>query len=277
MSTFFLGIADVVRKLVPNLKIKLLQADIEKEEREYVASAIAMSFFWFVTLFVIFSVVLFVFEMNDFKISFLIAAIFSFFIFMQKIIYPIIIAGSRIKNIERNLLPVLQSILVQMNSGVVLFEIIVNISKANHGTISKEFIKVVKEINGGKPQIDALEDLAARNPSLFFRRSIWQIINGMKSGSDISLVVKETISSLSEEQIIQIQDYGVKLAPMAMFYMFAAVIIPALSITFILLFLSFSGLSASAAKAIFYVLYAGILFSQIMFVGLINSRRPNLL
>jgi pilus assembly protein TadC len=176
-----------------------------------------------------------------------------------------------------NLLPVLQSIYVQINSGVVLFEILVNISKSGYGEISKEFAKAVREINGGKPQLDALEDMAKRNPSLFFRRAIWQIINGMKAGADISRVIEETISTISEEQVIQIQNYGSRLAPLAMFYMFIAVIIPALSLTFIILFLSFVGISEEMSKIIFYVLYVLILFSQVMFIGLINSRRPSLL
>ena len=192
-------------------------------------------------------------------------------------IYPSVVVGRRIKDIERNLLPVLQSIFVQTNSGVVLFEVLVNVSNSDYGEISREFKRVVKEINAGKPQIKALEDLASRNPSLFFRRAIWQLINGMKGGADISAIIEETNRSLSEEQVIQIQAYGGKLAPLAMFYMLIGVIIPSLSITFIILFLTFVNISEEGSKTIFYGFYVMIVFAQIMFIGLISMRRPNLL
>ena len=65
----------------------------------------------------------------------------------------------------------------------------------------------------------------------------------MKAGADISTVLKEVIDALSEEQIVQIQDYGSKLNPLAMFYMLLGVIMPALSITFVIIISSFSGLT----------------------------------
>ena len=148
--------------------------------------------------------------------------------------YPKLIANKRIKKLEVNLLPALQSMLIQLNSGVPLFDILVGISKGDYGEISKEFSTVVKEINTGKPQVDALEDIAVENPSLFFRRAIWQIVNGMKAGSDMSNVIKEIINSLSEEQVLQIQRYGGQLNPLAMFYMLVAVIMPTLGMTFLI-------------------------------------------
>ena len=152
-----------------------------------------------------------------------------------------------------------------------------NISKSDYGEISKELKKTVKEINSGKPEIKALEDLADRNPSKFFRGAIWQIINGMRGGADISSVIEETNRSLTEEQIIQIQNYGSRLTPLAMFYMLMAVILPALSVTFLVIFLSFANVSAQAVKGIFFEAYAIFLFLQIMFIGMVSSRRPSLL
>lgn len=277
MMSLFLGVADFVKKFFPSLKVRLLQANIKKDDRQYTASAIALALLFFVFCAALIYAVLLVLGIKDYKIILFVSLFFSFFIFLQRMLYPTLAAKKRIKNIERNLLPALQSIFVQINSGVMLFEILVNLSKSDYGEVSKEFAVAVKEINAGKPQMNVLEDLATRNPSIFFRRAIWQIINGMKSGADISVVIGEITSLLSEEQLIQIQSYGGKLSPLAMFYMMIGVIIPALSITFIILFLSFLNVSEESAKMIFYVFYALILFSQIMFVGLISSRRPNLL
>lgn len=277
MIRLFLGTAEFVRLLFPRLKLRLVQANIDRDEREYIASAIASAVSLFLCIMILLSVIFMFLHIRAVKLTIICSSLFAGFIFLQRMFYPTIAAMIRIRDIERNLLPVLQSIFVQLNSGVVLFEILVNISKSDYGEITRELARTVKEINGGKSQIDALEDLAARNPSLFFRRSIWQVINGMKAGSEISGVVKESIFALAEEQVIQIQSYGSRLAPLAMFYMFTAIIIPALSITFILLFLSFSGLSEQNSKMIFYVLYSLVFFSQFLFLSLINSMRPNLL
>jgi len=191
--------------------------------------------------------------------------------------YPRLVTKRRIKFLEINLLPALQSMLIQLNSGVPLFDILVSISKGDYGEMSSEFSTVVREINAGKPQIDALEEIAVENPSLFFRRSIWQLVNGMKAGSDMSSVIKEIINSLSEEQILQIQKYGGQLNPLAMFYMLVAVIAPTLGMTFLIIISSFISLGETVTKIVFWSLLGFVCFFQIMFLGVIKGRRPNLL
>ncbi|MBW2981013.1 type II secretion system F family protein [Candidatus Woesearchaeota archaeon] len=198
-------------------------------------------------------------------------------VFLQQIAYPRMYVNRRIKGIERNLMGALQNILIQLNSGVPLFDILVNISKGDYGEISKEFTTVVKEINAGRHQIETLEELAATNPSLFFRRAIWQLVNGMKSGADMSNVINEIIDLLSQEQILQIQRYGSQLNPLAMFYMLMVVIAPSLGTTFLIILSSFISMPGAVAKMIFWGLYAIIIFFQLMFMGVIKSRRPNLL
>ncbi|MBU1111663.1 MAG: type II secretion system F family protein, partial [Nanoarchaeota archaeon] len=121
------------------------------------------------------------------------------------------------------------------------------------------------------------EEAALKNPSIFFRRALWQIINGLKSGSDLGTVIQEAINGLSEEQILQIQIYGGRLNPLAMFYMMIAVIIPALGTTFIIVLSSFLSFSEVLTKAIFISIFAMTTFAQIMFLGIIKTRRPNLL
>ncbi|MEA2036371.1 MAG: type II secretion system F family protein [Nanoarchaeota archaeon] len=196
---------------------------------------------------------------------------------MQQIAYPKISTNRKVREIEKNLLAALQNILVQLNSGVPLFDILVNISKGGYGGVSKEFSKVVKAINAGKPQIETLENMAAINPSLFFRRAIWQLVNGMKSGANMSNVINEIINLLSEEQILQIQRYGSRLNPLAMFYMLMVVIVPSLGMTSLIILASFISLSEFATKFMFWGLYGFVIFFQIMFMGIIKSKRPNLL
>ncbi len=278
LSHAFFNLANSLSKSFPFLSQNLVRADFDTDNREYMAMCITSSLIFFVISSLFLMLFLKPFNVaKPFLIGPLIGIIFSCFVFFQQIAYPGMIAHRKVKDVEKNLMPALQSTLVQIESGVPLFNVLVNISKSNYGKVSDEFSRVIKEINSGKPQLDALSDSAARNPSMFYRRAIWQIVNGMKSGATISNVMRESINSLSEEQIVQIQNYGSQLNPLAMFYMLIAVIVPALSITLIIVLSSFISASSSTVKVLFWGVYSAITFFQIIFMGLIKSRRPNLM
>lgn len=205
------------------------------------------------------------------------ALLFGGFVFFSRTIYPRVYNNRKQKNIERNLIPALQDMLVQLHSGVPLFTILINISLADYEELSEQFKKAVKEINAGKPQVEVLEGLGEDNPSEFFKKTLWQISNGMRAGSDISIVIQDSINSLSEEQFIQIQEYGNKLNPAIMFYMLSSVILPALAITFLTILASMVGISEGATQMLFLGMFVGVIIIQIMFLGIIKSVRPSLL
>lgn len=234
-------------------------------------------FFVFSTIIIAVNIIFLAESKGLFLVAPLIGLVLALFVFLQQINYPKLLANKRIRGLERNLLPALQDIMIQINAGVPLFNVLVSISKNDYGDLSTEFERVVREINAGEPEVDALERMVTKNPSLFFRRAIWQLVNGMKEGSDIGSVLHEIIGALTSEQTIQIQNYGSRLNPLAMFYMLIVVVGPALGITFITVMSSFVGLSALATKFVLWGVFGMVLFFQIMFIGLIKSKRPNLI
>ena len=149
------------------------------------------------------------------------------------------------------------------------------IANGNFGIVSKEFKKAVESINTGSLEEDALESLASNNPSMFFRRAIWQIVNGLKAGADISDVLSALIDSLMKEQRNQIRQYGNKLRLLSLAYMMLGVIIPALGLTFLIILASFPQLKVG--ELLFWVLLGGIIIAQFMYLGVIKSSRPNLM
>jgi len=275
LSTLFMGVAENIAPFFPFLELNLMQAEIRITTREYLSRCLAAT----ASFFIFFSLVamLFMSKTGNIFLGPLVVLFISMFIFLQQIMYPRLIASRRIRGIEQNLLPALRTILIQVNSGVPLFDVLVSLSSEDYGDISVEFKKAVKQINTGTPEVIALEELATENPSLFFRRAIWQLVNGVKAGASIEAVIKEVIDSVAQEQIIQIENYGSQLNPMAMFYMLVAIIMPALGMTFLIVLSSFISLSDFATKLIFWGLYSFVLFFQVMFLGMIRTRRPNLL
>ncbi len=274
-SRLFLGFSEKLEPRFHFLALNLEQTEARIRPIEYISMCLAsVTVFFFFSLIICFIVIglgvpLF--------ISIPIVLFVSLFVFMQQMAYPKLVASRRIRGVEINLLPALQDMYIQLNSGVPLFNILVNIAHADYGGVSEEFSKGVREIGAGRSQVDVLEEMAVRNPSMLFRRALWQLVSGMKEGSDISSLIKEVMQAVSDEQLTQIQRYGGQLSPLALFYMLIAIIAPSLGITFIIILSSFVALGEGATKAIFYALLIITLFFQIMFLGMIKTRRPTLI
>ena len=275
VSNSFLSIGDSLERFFPKLDEELKQIDSPFKAKEYLTMCLISNFF-----FSLFLIVTLIFPLKTMNVqnavlsSIIVTIIIDSLIFLQQINYPKIKINKKAREIEQNLLPALQDISIQINSGIPLFSVLVNISNSNYGAVSIEFKKIVKKINSGISQIEALEEVTKNSPSPFFRRSIWQLINGMREGSDIAKVIGNITKTLSEEQLIQIQNYGSQLSPLAMFYMLIAVIIPSLSVTFITVISSFISAPELVTKILFWSLYGLVLFFQIIILGLIKSKRP---
>jgi len=283
-TKFFLPAGNFLSKFSKTLQLYLKDADVEATKEEYIAIGVFTLFWAFVILSVVFTTLLFLLNSSGiFAIPtyYLIGPgaglLFGVFMFFAQLNYPKIFVFQEGKLLDKNLLPVLQDISVQLNSGIPLFDILQNISQASYGEVSLKFKKVVKEINAGKPQAQALDDIGKRTSSVFFRRTLWQISNGMRSGSEMSMVISESINTINEEKILQIQNYGGQLSPLIVFYLLIAVIIPSLAITFLTIITSMLSLDKSMVVALFIGLFVMVIFIQITFLGMIKSRRPSLL
>lgn len=275
LSNYFMGIGDSLSRLFPYLQLELDRAGIKTETKRYLAMCLAASFFIFIFLGIFLTLLLA--KIGKYFLGAGIALIFTLIIFSMQINYPKLITGRRIRKLDLELLSALRAILIQLNSGVPLFEAMVIISKQEFGEVSKEFKKATNQIYAGVPQIETLEKMALQNPSPYFRRAVWQIINGLKEGAATNQVIDNVISNLTKEQIIQIEKYGSQLRPFAMFYMMGAVIMPALGITFLLVIASFVKMDEFMVKLIFWGLLGIVLFFQIIFTGIVKSKRPSLL
>lgn len=245
--------------------------------QQYLGICYRLLFRNFTVIFLVVFLIAYYLNLNIIKLPLIVSGIFSFFIFYLQISYPKSYSMIRQRDIEKNLISGLQNMLVQLNSGIPLYNILVNLAYADYGYLSEEFKIIVKRINAGVPQVQVVEESGDKNSSLYFRRALWQISNGMKAGSDLSLVVKESITALEEEQLIQIQNYGSKLNPVIMFYMLITVILPALAITFLTMISSLMGLSQTILIFIFGSLVFIVAFIQVMFLGAIKTMRPTLI
>lgn len=266
--------------LFHNFNLKLQQARMNVTAKKYLAMCFMNDLVIAILAFIITFLVV---SSNDRTIQvsivsgLVLAGIFFAFALFQQRGMPEIYIKKRIDEIDQNILPALQNILIQLRSGIPLFDVLVNVASTDYGEVSKEFTTVVRKINGGIPQIDALERVALENPSNTFRSAIWQMVNGMKTGTNLGDILREIMEALSEEQLLQVEEYGANLSPLTMFYMMMAVIIPAIGVNFLIVIVAFMGLDLSTTKAVFWGVFGFNLFVQLMFINVIKSKRPALL
>lgn len=270
-SRRFQGIGDTLAKTRPSLKVNLYQAGLDIHPREYCAVTVFTSSLYFILLTPLIFVVSIIAKAPDIILPLTIGIVFSVFVYMYLLSWPKLTANRRMRRLERDLLNALQHLLIEVKSGVTLFDAMVGISES-YGEVSEEFRRVVKEINSGISQTRALDDASKRNPSLYFRRSIWQIVNALRAGSDIASALEAIVISLTEEQKIAIRRYGQELNPYTMMYMLVAVILPSLGITFLIILSSFSGILIP--KLIFPLIIMVLAFFQFFYMGLIKTKRP---
>ncbi|MEM7816922.1 MAG: type II secretion system F family protein, partial [Candidatus Aenigmatarchaeota archaeon] len=252
----------------------LFQAEIPLHPKVY-ASIVALTttFYFFVMTPIIFLVGLIARGKPDFVLPIAIGGVFSLFVFSYLMRYPKFVAIRRIKKLEKDLLNALQHILIEIKSGVPLFNAMIGVTEG-YGEVSEEFKIIVKEINAGIAEIKALERASLRNPSLHFRRSLWQITNAMKAGSDVASALEAIVDTLTQEQIIAIRRYGQELSPFTLMYMLIAVIMPTLGITFLIILSSFAGLKIP--EFLFPLIILVLAMFQYFYMGIIKTKRPAL-
>jgi len=273
VSKKFRWVSQPLSRLFPGLNRDLYQSEIDIKPIDYIGIAFFTSIFYAMLMGSIVTLSSLVFIKILDPIGLIVGIIFFFISFYFIIFYPKVIVKKRTKMLEKNLLFALRHILIEIKSGVPLFDSLVGVS-SGYEELSDEFMKIVKNINAGKSQIESLNEASERNPSLYFRRALWQIVNAIKAGSDIGNTLEVITDNLSEEQLNQIKSYGQELNPWTMLYMIIAVIAPSLGVTFLIILSSFSGISIP--KLIFPLIILGLFLFQIFFIGFIKAKRPSM-
>ncbi|MFH1545652.1 MAG: type II secretion system F family protein [archaeon] len=276
ISKRFHGIGAIVAKAFPSLTSDLEHAEINYSVEDYGAIAVILAFFYFVLCSIVFSLVASrFFPERAILVGITAGGIIAFLILIQVTMYPRIKVKKKVREIERNLVFALRTMLVQMSSGVTLFDSMNMIAEGNYGALADEFKEAIDEINTGTQEEEALQKMADRNPSLFFRRSLWQMVNGMKAGADVSELMNELVSTMMREETIQIRRYGSDLRMLSLMYMMIGVIIPALGLTLLIMLSSFPVIKLG--EIMFWGLLFGVIIGQFMYMGIIKSKRPNLM
>ena len=274
LSKPFLPFGVLVSRTFPSIKSNLLEIGLDISPEDYVSISAFLSLFLSL-LFFGFTFFIGIFTRHYyeiFPISFVSGLTMFFTAFFYFLLYIKLEVIKKIKLLEKDLLFALRYIYIRVKSGISLYDAMVGVAYGQFGEVSKEFKKTIKEISGGIDELKALENMALRNPSLYFRRVIWQITNNLRAGADIADVLETITSSLVKEHKLFVRKYGSELNPIILMYMMFTIIIPSLGVTVIVVMSAFSGLFVPIY--VFYVIPVFIFALQFFFISIIKNKRP---
>ena len=255
---------------MPMLKFKLKQAGMDERPENFVKKTFITAFYMTTGLVVVLFIVLAKLNLITGLLFLIVPAIFIV-MFMYMIKLPDLKITRKEKEISKEIVFAGRFIIIELESGVPLYNSMVNVSK-NFNVVGKYFKEITDKIDFGTSMEDALNEAAEFIPSDDLRKVLWQIINSIRTGSDISKSLYSVVDQITKKQVTEVNKYGKKLNPLAMFYMIIAVILPSLGVTMLIILSSFIQFQLSLTVLLALAGFLG--FLQFMFVSVVKFSRP---
>ena len=253
-----------ILKYFPGLPIKLRTARIQDTPDYYIKKTMITS----VLLGIALTVIVFSFIKSA-------AALYTLLLLPLLFAYFLHYADMRIikrdKEANQELVYAVRFLIIELESGVPLYNTFQNIAK-NYEHVGQYFQEIVDKVNLGTSMEGALEDAIEYMPSEGLRKILWQILNSLRTGSEIINTLGVVVDQIVREQKIAVVEYGRKLNPMAMFYMMIAIILPSLGTTMLIVMATFIGFRLSLPILLLGSLL--LMFVQFLFLAAIRSQRP---
>lgn len=265
-NPFFRKISDGI----PGLAIKLNMAGMNQKPEEFIKKTF-ISAFYMTTGFAFFVGAILAKLNVMFGVWYFIFPVLFVIMFFYFLKLPDVKIGKKEREIAREILFVTRHLIVELESGVTLYAAMVNITN-NYPIIGRYFKEITNKVDMGTPLEDALNEAIEMTPSANFRKILWQVINSMKTGADVTKSMNAVVDQIAREQIIEVETYAKKLNPLAMFYMILAVIVPTLGTTMLIVFASF--LSIELNLTILMIMAAFLAVFQLVFLVMVKSSRP---
>lgn len=201
-------------------------------------------------------------------------AAFGFSLMFIKV-RPKRIAKARVGEINRLIPYVLRHMATQLSSGISLPETMTSVSRADYGTISEEFGRVITDMNAGMSTEEALTSMDRRVDSEPLRRATRQIQRTLRTGGDLAKTLNSLADETAFEMRMKLRDYTQSLNLITMIYMFASAVLPAMLM--IVIMISAAGGGGGITIQAAGVLYLLLLPVMLMyFVIMIKRFEPRL-
>jgi len=273
----FLGISQKIERVIPGLEWDLERANIHIEPLSYVSIAVYMAISVALATFAGIMLPAYMFNKLDIGMPMAIGASAGLAAFM--LFYMLVLPKVKIKKrgamIEKNLSYALKDLEIQTGAGIPVFDAIVHVANGGYGECSQEFIQVIKKVESGSSVIRALDEVGMHTASPFLRRIIWQIVNSMYAGSDVSLALKAISNDLTKDKETRIKAYGQEMNLWSLMYMLMVIVLPSQGITLLIILSTLIDIFGAIDKnLIFGGIVCFMFMFQFMLIGIIKNKRP---
>ena len=254
----------------PGFVKTLLMAKIKQKPEEFLKKSFMASFYITIT----FTILLF-FLFDTFSVPLIMLLPFFIVIFFFSIMFilstPKVTIRKREREINHEVLFAGRYLLVKLDSGIPLYNALVDASKS-YGISSKYFKEIVDDIRLGMPIEEALESTREHCPSAHFKVILTELITSLKTGVDVSNALRDVLKQIMNEQMIEIKEYGKKMNAFMMLYMVLATVMPSLGVTMFIVMAGLMGIPLT--NTLMFIILLLLAFMQFMFMSVLKSLRP---
>ena len=275
-SDKYLFIGRFISKILFSLKYDLEKAEIYIDVERYCLAALLSALLYsimFIFVGLAFGVIVSR-SLGAFTIS--LVLIFSLGSFLMMLLfhlfYPKLAAYQLASMVDQELLFALRTMLIQLSSGISLFDAMRNVARSSYGQVSTEFTLAIRDINSGISETEALEKLAFRTKSEVLKKTAWQLTTTIRSGGSIVNALNSQVEALVSQQMDSIKSYSAELNLWTLIYLIVAAAMPSLGITFLVIASSIGG-SGIGPEAVMLIIILS-LSVQVAMILLIRSKVP---
>lgn len=267
MSNF---IFHAISENMPGLESKLARAGIRSSSEAFIKKTMMSTFYLSTGIMLCLGIIL-----MQLNVGFLVITVMYVLFMTMMFFYMLRVPDAKIaqqqKEINKELIFLGRFIVIEMEAGVPLYQVMKNVSKS-FDLVGNTFQDMVNKIDMGTSMEDAMEEVIETTASSDLRKILWQLLNVVRTGSDVITSLNLVIEQVMREQMIEVTGYGKKLNPLAMFYMIIAVIMPSLGIIMLIVVSAFMEIKFTLP---ILLTISGLLgFVQFMFLAMIKSSRP---
>lgn len=260
--------------LFPDLEWDLKRAGYIIDTTTFLSVVMYLSLMTFIAcMFVIVLPLVLVKGKDQFYIALLFSIFMTFIMFLYLLFIPKLEISKRGRLIDRDLEYMLKDMEIQLSSGVPLFDTLVNVGKGKYGECSVISDEIVQEVEAGKSMTDVLDSVGLWSPSDYLRNVLWQIVNTVRSGSDIKRSLAAISADLRVDKENKIKQYAQELNMWGLMYMLGAIILPSMGVTLLVILSSFIG-GGVITETLFWLILLGLIIFQVVFISFVKGKRP---
>ena len=273
----FRGLGVRVISFYPSIRYDLRNIGVEYPAEYYCTIALLSAAIW---AFLVTFIVAIALTLNTMALpakamlSFLTFLVALVFFLLLHLAVPRLMAKSIAAKIDHELIFAMRDMLIQVNSGIPLFNAIENIGNSPYKYVAPEFRTVATNVKGGGSLIDELENMAIRTQSEYLKKISWQMVTAIRSGANLSSTLKGVVKLLVDYQFSMFKSFNAELNFVILIYLMVAAVLPTIGTTVLVIFSVF-GMLGVTPEVLGGVVAFG--FScQACIIGYVKMKRPSL-